>query len=63
MANSINRECAIRARRAINGVMAAQGLCTATSVNESPHRAPIPAEAALIGAHLDAASLEQGEPA
>lgn len=63
IANSISRECAIRARRAINGVMTAQGLRTATPVNESPRRAPIPTEAALIGAHLDAESIEQGEPA
>lgn len=64
IANSISRECAIRARRAINGASAtAQGLRTAAPVNESPRRAPIPTEAALIGAHLDAESIEQGEPA
>ena len=63
IANSINRECAIRTRRAINGVMAAQGLYTTAPTDESPRRTALPAEAALIGAHLDAASLEQGEPA
>lgn len=63
VANSINRECAIRTRRAINGVMAAQGLYTTAPTDESPRRAALPAEAALIGVHLDATSLEQGEPA
>ena len=54
LAHALGRDHAVRVRRAMNGILA-----TANSVAAIP----LPAEAALIGAHLDSASLEHGDPA
>lgn len=54
LAHGLGRVHAARARRAMNGVLAAASTSAA---------ATLPAEAAMIGATLDGSSLEQGEPA
>ncbi len=54
LAHGMGRDHAVRARRAMNGILA---LATA----DAP--IPLPTEAVLIGAALDGSSLEHGEPA
>ena len=54
LAHALGRDHAVRVRRAMNGILATANSAAAI---------PLPAEAALIGAHLDSASLEHGDPA
>ena len=55
VAHHLGRNCALEVRRAMHGVIAA-----AASKRITP---ALPAEAVLLGARLDSASIEQGEPA
>lgn len=60
VANHVSRSCALEMRRAVNGVIAANALQLAAPATPFP---TLPNEAVLLGTGLDAASIEQGEPA
>ena len=55
VAHHLGRNCALEVRRAMHGVIAAAAIERTTPA--------LPAEAVLLGARLDSASIEQGEPA
>ena len=63
VANHISRNCALEMRRAVNGVIAAAANTKQVPAAPATPFPTLPVEAVLLGTGLDAASIEQGEPA